>query len=77
MRKFLSEDVKRDASGILGSIKSEFIDVITHLDWLDDGTRKKALERLSSTSDYVAYPSALLTAHHRIEDHFNEVEGNK
>lgn len=73
VRKFLSEDVKKGASDILASIKAEFMDVVTHLEWFDEATRKRALEQLSTTVDYVAYPNALITAHHRIEEHFNEV----
>lgn len=61
IRKHFYENAKFDVLDILQSIKNEFREKVTRLNWMDEETRVKALERLATTTNYVAYPSDLMS----------------
>lgn len=45
---------------MLNRIKSEFTTTLSNLDWIDEETRIRAVERLSTSHAYVGYPNELL-----------------
>lgn len=50
------------------NIKKQFVEELKKLDWMDDVTKKHALEKIKSMEAYIAYPEELKDE--AIVDHF-------
>ncbi|KAF5299290.1 hypothetical protein FQA39_LY02463 [Lamprigera yunnana] len=60
IEKYFTVNAKNQATDILYNIRNQFKEVINNFKWMDDATRIKALERLSSSKNYIGYPNDLL-----------------
>lgn len=45
---------------MVADIRSEFYDILKKVDWMDEETRKNALDKARSMSTHIAYPDELL-----------------
>ncbi|KAK4881417.1 hypothetical protein RN001_004736 [Aquatica leii] len=66
VEKYFSITAKDHVININHNIKNQFKDVINNLKWMDEETRVKAIERISSSRNYIAFPNELL--------HFDKIE---
>ncbi|KAF5299288.1 hypothetical protein FQA39_LY02461 [Lamprigera yunnana] len=73
IEKHVSKEIKEDVNTILQNIINEFKNEIINLNWMDDETRAKALERLSSIKTYVVFPSKLFNSN-RVDSPYLEYE---
>ncbi|XP_046983748.1 neprilysin-2-like [Schistocerca americana] len=60
VRKYFNKEAKKVALEMVDDIRQEFLHILQELDWMDEGTRKKALEKVQSVVGHVAYPEELL-----------------
>ncbi|XP_047105420.1 neprilysin-2-like [Schistocerca piceifrons] len=70
VRRYFNKAAKEAALEMVGDIRREFLRTLRQLDWMDEGTRKKALEKAKSMVAHIAYPDELLDD--RKLDHFYE-----
>ncbi|XP_011689069.1 PREDICTED: membrane metallo-endopeptidase-like 1 [Wasmannia auropunctata] len=60
VRKYFKEDAKETVLEMVNNIKQEFIKILKKVDWMDEKTRRSALEKAAAMSLHVAYPNELL-----------------
>lgn len=60
---------------MVGYIKEEFKNILKTLDWMEDDTRKSALEKADAVVDHIGYPDELLDDK-KLEEVFQSVNIN-
>ncbi|XP_057330914.1 neprilysin-2-like [Microplitis mediator] len=60
IRKYFDEDAKKDAMEMVSDIRNQFNKILQSVDWMDEETRKSALEKAASLASHIAYPTELL-----------------
>ncbi|XP_046742992.1 neprilysin-2 isoform X2 [Diprion similis] len=60
VRKYFKEDAKKNAVEMVADIRHEFTKILEKVDWMDEKTRKAALEKAASMATHIAYPDELL-----------------
>ncbi|KAF5280980.1 hypothetical protein FQR65_LT14904 [Abscondita terminalis] len=61
VRKYFHEDAKQNAVEMVNDIKSEFIEILKNVEWMDDVTKKNALQKAAAMTSHIAYPDELLS----------------
>lgn len=72
VRKYFDEDSKKKALEMVQDIREEFKKILEQLDWMDDVTKKAALEKAASMSTHIAYPDELLD-NKKLEEFYENV----
>lgn len=75
IRKYFDEDSKKKALEMVQDIRVEFKKILEQVDWMDDVTRKAALEKAESMSTHIAYPDELLD-NKKLEEFYENVSFN-
>lgn len=60
VRKYFDQASKKNAVDMVRHIKDEFKNILMKLDWMEENTRKSALEKANAVVDHIAYPDELL-----------------
>uniref|UniRef100_A0A2S2NXH3 Neprilysin n=1 Tax=Schizaphis graminum TaxID=13262 RepID=A0A2S2NXH3_SCHGA len=60
VRKFYNEHYKNNILEMVKGIREENYKILSSVDWLDDETRKNAIDKAKSITQYIAYPDELL-----------------
>uniref|UniRef100_A0A224X7X4 Putative m13 family peptidase n=1 Tax=Panstrongylus lignarius TaxID=156445 RepID=A0A224X7X4_9HEMI len=60
VKKFFKQESKKNALELVQRIRDEMYKTLQTIDWMDDETRKNALEKAASIKEYIAYPDELL-----------------
>ncbi|CAB3250166.1 unnamed protein product [Arctia plantaginis] len=60
IRKYFNENSKANALEMVNDIKQQFRQTLNEVEWMDDKTRKAALEKADSMASHIAYPSEML-----------------
>lgn len=60
VRKYFNEDAKKAAVEMVQYIKDTLMGRLRTLDWMDEDTRKSALEKAATVVDHIGYPDELL-----------------
>ena len=60
VREHFKDAARQAVNEMVKDIQSVFNDIIDELDWMDDGTRKRAKEKAASMTSHIAYPDELL-----------------
>lgn len=61
VRKYFNEDARKNAMEMVSDIRSEFMKILQNVDWMDDITKKNALEKAAAMTSHIAYPDELLS----------------
>lgn len=72
IRKYFDEDSKKKALEMVQDIREEFKKILEELDWMDETTKKAALEKAASMSTHIAYPDELLD-NKKLEEFYENV----
>ncbi|XP_078040555.1 M13 family metallopeptidase neprilysin 2 isoform X2 [Augochlora pura] len=73
VRKYFKEDAKKNALEMVADIRAEFKEILKRVDWMDEETRKSALDKAASMSSHIAYPEELLDDK-KLEDFYEKLE---
>lgn len=73
VRKYFKEDAKKNAVEMVADIREEFTEILKEVDWMDEETRKSALDKAASMSSHIAYPDELLDDK-KLEDFYQKLE---
>jgi len=57
---YFNDDTKRQVSQFANSIKKSFVDVLKEQDWMDDTTKKAALDKADKMTDKYGFPTYIL-----------------
>nr|CAH7760506.1 unnamed protein product [Callosobruchus chinensis] len=60
IRKYFNEEARQNAKEMVADIRAEFYDILKRVDWMDDVTRKHALDKAKAMTTHIAYPDELL-----------------
>ncbi|XP_034935732.1 neprilysin-2-like isoform X2 [Chelonus insularis] len=60
VRTYFNEDAKKNALEMVSDIRSQFNKILQTVDWMDEETRKSALDKAASMTTHIAYPDELL-----------------
>ncbi|KAI5630566.1 VLP3p-2, transcript variant X2 [Venturia canescens] len=60
VRQYFNEDAKKNAVEMVTDIREQFTKILKTVDWMDEKTRRSALEKAASMSSHIAYPDELL-----------------
>ncbi|XP_055853046.1 neprilysin-2 isoform X2 [Episyrphus balteatus] len=73
VRKHFKEDAKHIAMEMVDSIRSVFSGILTQVDWMDEQTRKSALEKLNSMTTHIGYPDEI-TDDSKLSEYYDSLE---
>lgn len=60
VNKYFKEDSKAEAVNMVQRIRKQFMKILREIDWMDDSTKGKALEKADSMMEHIGYPQELL-----------------
>ncbi|XP_050430233.1 neprilysin-2 isoform X2 [Adelges cooleyi] len=60
VRRFFHEDAKKNALEMVTGIREEMLKILSTIEWMDENTRKNALDKAKSMTSHIAYPDELL-----------------
>ncbi|XP_015511770.2 neprilysin-2 isoform X1 [Neodiprion lecontei] len=75
VRKYFKEDAKKNAVEMVADIRQEFTKILEKVEWMDEKTRKAALEKAASMATHIAYPDELLDDK-KLEEFYDGLELN-
>jgi len=58
--KHFNEKAKHSMEEMVKDIRAEFKGILTEIDWMDDATRTRAMEKLRTMKEYIGYPEEIL-----------------
>lgn len=61
VRKYFNEQARQNAKEMVTDIRTEFQDILKSVDWMDDETKRNALDKAKSMATHIAYPDELLS----------------
>lgn len=59
VRKYFNEKSKKNAQEIVGNIKSSFIDMLQQVSWMDESTKRAAVDKAKALIAHIAFPNEL------------------
>ena len=72
IRKHFRQDSKRAALDMVNDIKAVFEDILRKVDWMDEITRKSAMEKVKSMTTHIGYPDELMD-NKKIEEYYQNL----
>lgn len=57
---------------MVADIRAEFQDILKQVDWMDEETKKNALDKAKSMSTHIAYPDELMNDR-KLEEFYGDV----
>ncbi|XP_050064129.1 neprilysin-2-like isoform X3 [Aphis gossypii] len=60
VKRFFDENAKKNAIEMVNGIKEEMYKILSSNDWMDDETRRNAIDKANSMTSHIAYPDELL-----------------
>lgn len=73
VRKYFREDSKAAALEMVNGIRHQFEKILNEVEWMDDETRKSALNKLHSMSTHIGYPDEIMD-NKKIEEYYKDLE---
>lgn len=72
VRKYFNEQARQNALEMVADIRAEFQDILKQVDWMDEETKKNALDKAKSMSTHIAYPDELMNDR-KLEEFYGDV----
>ncbi|CAH1724670.1 neprilysin-2 [Aphis gossypii] len=60
VRRYFDENAKKNALEMVNGIREEMYKILGSIDWMDEETRKNAIDKAKSMTSHIAYPDELL-----------------
>lgn len=73
IRKHFQEDSRQAAMDMVDNIKAEFEKILKRVDWMDEATRKSALEKVGTMATHIGYPVEL-TQNDKLEEYYENLK---
>lgn len=75
VRKYFREEYKHAVLDMVNNIKDVFLNILKKVDWMDDVTRKAALDKVDAMVTHIGYPNELMNDS-KITDYYKGLEIN-
>lgn len=75
MRKYFDEKLKGPAYQLVQNIRNAFIDKLYEATWMDESTKRVAIEKAKAIIAHIAFPNAM-TNIMKLENHYKSLEFN-
>jgi predicted metalloendopeptidase len=62
VQKYFNSESREKALGMLNDIRTAFTEIVMELDWMDDETKERTLEKAHAMRPFIGYPVWLLTS---------------
>ncbi|OWA53334.1 Membrane metallo-endopeptidase-like 1 [Hypsibius exemplaris] len=72
VESYFGIDAKAKLLSLVGDIKMAYEGILKNVTWMDEATRNRALKKLSSMHEYIAYPDFLLTDISRLDKFYEK-----
>lgn len=72
IRKHFKEDSRQAAMDMVDNIKVQFEKILSKVDWMDEVTRKSALEKVGTMETHIGYPVEL-TQNEKLEEYYEKL----
>ncbi|KAF2887463.1 hypothetical protein ILUMI_18710 [Ignelater luminosus] len=73
VRKYFNEAARKNAMEMVSDIRNEFLEILKKVEWMDEITRKNALEKAAAMTTHIAYPDELLDDK-KLEEFYSNLE---
>jgi len=73
VQRFFKQEAKKNALEMVDNIREEMYKILQTVDWMDEETRKNALEKARSMTSHIAYPEEILDTK-KLEDFYEKLE---
>lgn len=73
IRKYFNEESKNAALELMDGIREEFIDILHNLTWMDEETKKTAIEKAGALTKHIGYPNELAD-NAKLEEYYNDLD---
>lgn len=73
VRKYFRQDSKATALEMVNGIRKEFEIILNEVDWMDEETRKSAINKLHAMSTHIGYPDEIMD-NSKIEKYYENLE---
>lgn len=73
VRKYFSEDARREAVSMVDNIREEFKSLVEKLPWMDAITKAAALQKAKAMAEHIGYPNEL-TDDAKLEQFYESLE---
>ena len=73
IRKYFNEDSKKAVETMTNSIHKEFIKMLEKVPWMDETTRKAAIEKAKAMTFHIGYPNELMDDD-KLNEHFQDLK---
>lgn len=60
VRRYFDIDSKRRSIDLVNNIREEFVHILREVSWMDEETRKAALDKAKALENHIGYPDELL-----------------
>lgn len=75
VRKYFDDDTKQRSIELVNNIREEFINILQDVSWMDNDTRRAALDKAKALENHISYPDELLDDKKLIE-HYENIQIN-
>lgn len=73
VRRYFNEDARFRVIEMVDDIKSTFISMIHDVPWMDEATKRKAIEKAQALTAHIGYPDELVNDT-KIEEYYNGLD---
>ncbi|XP_008202483.2 neprilysin-2 [Nasonia vitripennis] len=73
VRKYFDNEAKHNAEEMIQNIQQSFKNILRELDWMDEKTKKAALEKVDWIAPYIAYPDEFFDDQ-KLDDFYKDFE---
>lgn len=76
VRKYFKQDSRAQVLEMVNRIRTEFEIILENVDWMDNDTRRSAIDKLHVMSNHIGYPDELMD-NAKIEKYYEHLEPNE
>lgn len=74
VRHFFDDASKTKADELVNTIRNEFANLLSNIDWMDNETRQTAIEKAQFMNSFVAYPNASYNDNFNLDQYYEGLE---
>lgn len=74
VRNFFDDESKTKADELVNTIRTEFANLLSNIDWMDNETRETAIEKAKYMDSFVAYPNASYNNDFNLDQYYEGLE---
>lgn len=73
VRKYFNEESRQAAIELVENVRSEFIEILHTVPWMDEKTREEAIKKANALTKHIGYPNELAD-NNKLEEYYRNLE---